>query len=201
MTEVTRVPLPDIAKGSMAKFILGVLVGAALASAVAWFLARPETVDVETVTAGEGANPQEADIVFVEYVGKLEDGTVFDQSPPRPTDIPPAVAALIPNGVPMELAGAVPGFREAVLQMQKGGVYVVQIPSELAYGANPQAGSPIPANADLTFEITLHDFMTMEQVQERGAQIQALMAAEQGADGAPAGAPAGPAAPAAAPAE
>jgi FKBP-type peptidyl-prolyl cis-trans isomerase FkpA len=50
---------------------------------VAWFLTRPDTVDVETVTAGTGESPKEDDAVFVDYVGKLEDGTVFDQSPPR----------------------------------------------------------------------------------------------------------------------
>lgn len=182
MSEVTAVPLQPIAKGSMLKFWLGVLVGAALASAVAWYLARPDTVDVETVTAGTGANPQEDDAVFVDYVGKLEDGTVFDQSPPRP-EIPAAIEDLIPQGSYMELSGVVPGFRQAIMQMQKGGEYVVTIPAELAYGANPPAGSPIPANADLTFEVTLHDFFTQEQLQERAMQINEVMAASQGAAG------------------
>lgn len=196
MAEVTRVPLPDIAKGSMAKFILGVLVGAALASAVAWFLARPGTVDVDVITAGEGPSPTAEDVVFVDYVGKLEDGTVFDQSPPRP-EIPAQIASLIPQGAYLEMGGVVPGFRDALLQMQKGGHYTVNIPAELAYGANPPAGSPIPANADLTFDITLHDFMTQEQLAERAAQINAIMAEAQGEGGeggAPAAAPAAPAA-------
>lgn len=200
MAEVTRVPLPDIAKGSMMKFWLGVLVGAALAGAVAWFLARPETVDVDVITAGEGASPAEEDVVFVEYVGKLEDGTVFDQSPPRP-EIPAQIAELIPEGAYLEMSGVVPGFRDALLQMQKGGHYTVTIPAELAYGANPPAGSPIPANADLTFDITLHDFMTQEQLAERAAQINAIMAEVQAAEGGADGAPAAEAAPAAPPAE
>jgi FKBP-type peptidyl-prolyl cis-trans isomerase FkpA len=194
MTEVTRVPLQPIASGSMMKFWLGVLVGALLAGAVAWFLTRPDTVDVETVTAGTGESPKEDDAVFVDYVGKLEDGTVFDQSPPRP-EIPAEIADLIPQGSYMELSGVVPGFREAILQMQKGGVYTVTIPAELAYGANPPAGSPIPPNADLTFDVTLHDFFTQEQLQERAMQInqvmaQAQAAAGEGGEGAPAPAPA-----------
>lgn len=182
MTEVTRVPLQPIASGSMMKFWLGVLIGAALAAGVAWFLTRPASVDVDVVTAGEGLSPQAEDAVFIDYVGKLEDGTVFDQSPPRP-EIPAEIASLIPEGSYMELSGVVPGFREAVLQMQAGGVYTVTIPAELAYGANPPAGSPIPANADLTFDITLHEFMTQEQLQARAMEINTVMAQAQGAAG------------------
>ena len=194
MTDVTRVPLQPIASGSMMKFWRGVLVGALLAGAVAWFLTRPDTVDVETITAGTGESPKEDDAVFVDYVGKLEDGTVFDQSPPRP-EIPAEIADLIPQGSYMELSGVVPGFREAIMQMQKGGQYTVTIPAELAYGANPPAGSPIPPNADLTFEVTLHDFFTQEQLQERAMQINQVMAEAQAAAGE------GGAAPAPAPAE
>ena len=146
MAEVTRVPLPDIAKGSMAKFILGVVLGVALGVGGAWLYARPDSVDVDVITAGEGPSPQAEDVVFVEYVGKLEDGTVFDQSPPRP-EIPAQIADLIPEGAYLEMGGVVPGFRDALLQMQKGGHYTVTIPAELAYGANPPAGSPIPPTA------------------------------------------------------
>ncbi|HSG54678.1 MAG TPA: FKBP-type peptidyl-prolyl cis-trans isomerase [Paracoccaceae bacterium] len=199
MTEVTRVPLQPIASGSLMKFFLGVLVGALLAGGVAWFLARPASVDVDVVTAGEGPSPQEGDAVFVDYVGKLEDGTVFDQSPPRP-EIPAEIAELIPQGSYMELGGVVPGFRDALMQMQKGGVYTVEIPAELAYGANPPAGSPIPPNSDLTFEVTLHEFMTQEELQARAMQINQIMAASQGAAG-EGGEGAAPAAPAPAPAE
>jgi len=70
----------------------------------------------------------------------------------------------------------VPGFREGLLQMQKGGRYIIEIPAELAYGATPPPGSPIPANADLTFNVTLHDFMTPEELEARSAQINAVMA-------------------------
>lgn len=202
MTEVTRVPLQPVASGSLLKFFLGVIVGAALASAVAWYIARPASVDVDVITAGTGENPKEDSAVFVDYVGKLEDGTVFDQSPPR-GDIPEQIAHLIPQGSYMELAGVVPGFREGLLQMQKGGHYTLHIPAELAYGANPPAGSPVPANADLTFDVTVHEIMTPAQVQERLAQINAItsqMAPPEGAEGG-AAAPAEAPAPAPAPAQ
>jgi FKBP-type peptidyl-prolyl cis-trans isomerase FkpA len=195
MTEVTRVPLQPVEKGSLLKFFLGVIVGAALASAAAWYIARPASVDVETITAGTGENPKEDSAVFVDYVGKLEDGTVFDQSPPR-GDIPQQIAHLIPQGSYMELAGVVPGFKQALMEMQKGGHYTVHIPAELAYGANPPAGSPVPPNADLTFDVTLHEIMSPAQVQERLAQINAItsqMAPPEGAEGAAGGAAAAPA--------
>ena len=174
MAEVTRVPLQPIEKGSLLKFWLGVVVGAALAGAVAWFTSLPDTVSVDVVTAGEGDFPQETDAVFVEYVGKLADGTVFDQSPDQPP-APEEIAHLIPQGAYMQLDGVVPGFREGVLQMQKGGSYVIEIPSDMAYGANPPPGSPIPANADLTFEITLHEIMTQEELEQRAMEINLIM--------------------------
>ena len=183
MAEVTRVPLPDIAKGSMAKFILGVLVGAALASAVAWFLARPDTVDV-----------------LMDYTGKLEDGTVFQESPSR-DGIPPQIAALIPEGgLPMAVSGVIPGLRDALLEMQVGGRYTVEIPAELAYGASPPAGSPIPPNANLIFDVTLYAIKTQEEMGVIEQQAQAIMMELQGAEGG-AAAPGAPAAPPAPPAE
>ena len=46
------------------------------------------------------------------------------------------------------IAGQViPGFAEALQKMQKGGRYQIHIPAELAYGASPPPGSPIPPNA------------------------------------------------------
>lgn len=175
MAEVTRVPLQPIAKGSLWKFWLGMALGVLLGFGLAWFTTRPATVSVDEIVAGEGPSPQEGDAVFVEYVGTLEDGTEFDRSQPRDPSIPPEIAHLIPEGSFMELDGVVPGFREALMQMQKGGTYKVWIPSDLAYGPNPQPGSPIPPNADLTFEVTLHEFMNQEQLMQRGMEINTIM--------------------------
>ena len=54
---------------------------------------------------------------------------------------------------PMLAGQVIPGFAEALTRMQKGGKYKIRIPSDLAYGANPQPGSPIPPNADLDFDV------------------------------------------------
>lgn len=198
MTEVTRVPLQPIAKGSLTKFWLGVLVGLAIAALVAFVTTYEKGVDVETLTAGSGANPAEDSVVFIDYVGKLADGTEFDRSPP-PQPLPPALQNIIPDGFPMELAGVVPGFREGMMQTQEGGSYTIEIPASKAYGANPPPGSPIPADADLTFEVTVHEVMSQEEFQQLVQQAQMMMMQAQaegaGASAGEGGAPVDPDAP------
>jgi FKBP-type peptidyl-prolyl cis-trans isomerase len=47
------------------------------------------------------------------------------------------------------------GFDQAVMGMKPGDKKTVTIPASLAYGSSPPAGSGIPANADLVFDIEL----------------------------------------------
>ena len=49
----------------------------------------------------------------------------------------------------------IPGFDAAVNGMKIGDKKTVTIPASQAYGATPPAGSGIPANADLVFDIEL----------------------------------------------
>jgi FKBP-type peptidyl-prolyl cis-trans isomerase FkpA len=195
MAEVTRVPIKPISRGSLVMLLLGIVIGLAIAGAFAWATA-PKGVDVDVVKAGTGDNPKADDVVFVHYTGKLADGTVFDQSQAIPLPVP----GILPEGTPLPLENMVLGFREAALQMQRGGKYTVEIPADKAYGAegrmNPQTGEGVPPNADLTFEIELVDFMPMAEVERRFQQMQQMMAqqappqGEGGAAPAPAPAPA-----------
>ena len=182
MAEVTRVPLQPVSRGSLVMLFLGILIGLAIAGAFAWYTA-PKGVSVDEIRAGTGESPTANDVVFVHYTGKLEDGTVFDQSQP----IPLPVQGILPEGTPLPLENMVPGFREAALQMQRGGKYKVEIPAEKAYGAegriNPQTGEGVPPNADLTFDIELVDFMPMAEVERRFAMLQQMMAQQQGQAG------------------
>ena len=193
MTEITRVPLQPIAKGSLTKMWLGVAGAVVLAAGIAW-VAMPPGVSVDTITAGTGGNPSETDVVFVKYTGKLEDGTVFDQSQESAWPIP----GILPDGTALPLDQMVPGFQQALMQMQKGGKYTVEIPSDLAYGATPPPGAPIPPNADITFEVELVDFMAREEAEARYQRLVGMMQQMQGAPGADGAAPGG-AAPAPAP--
>jgi FKBP-type peptidyl-prolyl cis-trans isomerase FkpA len=189
MAEVTRVPLQPVSRNSLIMLFLGILIGLAIAGAVAWFMA-PKGVSVEEVVAGTGENPKPTDVVFVRYTGKLDDGTVFDQSQDAPWPLP----GVMPEGAPLPLEDMVPGFREAAVQMQRGGKYEVWIPAAKAYGEigrqNPQTGEGVPPNADLSFEIELIDFMSMEEAQGRVQQMQLMMMQQQGAQGGTAPAPA-----------
>ena len=176
MTEITRVPLQPIAKGSLAKLWVAIAVVILAAAALAW-ATIPAGVTVEELRAGEGGTPGETDVVFVTYTGRLDDGTVFDQSQPLP--LPPVAAGLLPQGTPLPLDSMLPGFREALMKMQRGGTYVAEIPADRAYGDTPPPGAPIPPGADLSFTIELIDFMPNEEFEQRVQAIQQLLAQQQ----------------------
>lgn len=175
MTEVTRVPLQPIARGSLFKLWLGVALAILIAGGIAW-AAVPQGVDVETLAEGNGAHPGPEDVVFVHYTAKLADGTVFDESQPIPWPVP----GIFPDGFPMMLDEMVEGFREGAVQMQKGGRYELTIPASKAYGEegrqDPQTGEyRIPPNSDLVFEVEVVDFMSRADFERRGAALQQLM--------------------------
>lgn len=174
MTEVTRVALQPIARGSLAKLWIGVAAVILLAAILAW-MTVPKGVSVEAVAAGEGETPTETDVVFVNYTGRLADGTVFEQSQPLPLP----VAGILPAGTPLPLENMIPGFREALMQMQRGGTYVAEIPAAQAYGDTPPPGAPIPPGSDLSFTIELVDFMPMAEFEQRVQMIQQMMAQQQ----------------------
>ena len=168
MTEITRVPLQPIAKGSLGKLWLGVVAAVALAGAGAW-AAMPTLVKVSTVRAGEGPSPSLDDVAFIDYTGKLANGTVFDQ-----------------GKAPLALRDVVPGFTQALEQMQAGGKYKVMIPAKLAYG--DRATGPIPANSDLYFDIEVLGVMSRQQFEQQRQMMQMMQGLQGGgAHGAPEG--------------
>ena len=184
MTEITRVPLQPIKKGSLTKLWLGVLVAILLGGGLAW-AASPKTAGMETLTEGTGPSPEMGQVMFVKYVGSLDDGTEFDRSQPLP--IPPG---FFPEGTPMllEEGALIPGFLDALLKMKEGGKYVVTVPADQGYGAEPPPGSPIPANADLTFEVEVTDILSRQEFDAKLQQLQSMMGAmgaQQGGQAAP----------------
>ncbi|WP_133364780.1 FKBP-type peptidyl-prolyl cis-trans isomerase [Qipengyuania sediminis] len=188
MTEITRVPIKPIAKGSVAKLWLGIAAALLLAGTLAW-AGRARGVEVEVVAEGTGASPTKDDVVFVRYTGTLPDGKVFDKS----QDIPLPVQGLLPAGSPLPLANMIPGFTEAALQMKKGGRYSVTIPADKGYGAegrrDQQGTEVIPPGADLTFDVEMIDFMSRAEFEQRIQVLQQAMQMQQG-QGTPAPAPA-----------
>ncbi len=186
MAEVTRVPLQPIAKGSLTKLWLGVLIAILIGGALAWS-AMPKGLSLDTIVEGTGDMPGPEDVVFVKYKGKLADtGEVFDES----QDIPLPVEGIFPDGNPLPLGQMLPGFRDGAVQMQRGGQYELFIPADQAYGDAPPPNAPIPAGADLLFEVEMVDFMTEEEFQRKlGILQQAMGAAGLGGPGGPGGPP------------
>ena len=179
MTEIHRVPLQPIAKGSLTKLWLGVALALLIGGGIAW-AARSHDVRVQTLTAGTGPSPTLQDVVQINYVAKLTDGTQFDQG----------------NLVPMKLDEVIPGFGQGITRMQKGGKYRLTIPADKAYGAeekrNPQTGKVvIPANSDLVFDVDLLDFKTRDEIMRQQQMMQQMQQMRGGAPGGPGGPPPG----------
>jgi FKBP-type peptidyl-prolyl cis-trans isomerase len=99
-----------------------------------------------TVKEGTGATAKPGQVVKVNYVGKLENGTKFDASEDH------GGAFEVPIGV----GRVIKGWDEGIPGMKVGERRRLVIPSNLGYGA---AGQPpvIPANANLDFEVELLD--------------------------------------------
>lgn len=94
---------------------------------------------IEEVTVGTGTQAQTTSTVTVNYTGRFESGTVFDEG----------------TAVMFSLDGVIAGFRDGIAGMRVGGERVLTVPGRLAYG---EAGRPgIPSCATLIFDIKLLD--------------------------------------------
>ena len=96
----------------------------------------------KSVREGTGASPTATDSVRVHYRGTLMNGTEFDSSYKRnePATFP--------------LNRVIPCWTQGVQRMKVGGKAELICPPDLAYGERG-AGSDIPPNATLRFEIEL----------------------------------------------
>ena len=94
------------------------------------------------IKSGKGASPSASDTVKVHYRGTLADGKEFDSSYSR--------------GAPAEfpLNRVIKCWTEGVQKLQVGGSAKLTCPPAIAYGERG-AGSVIPPNATLTFEVEL----------------------------------------------
>ena len=103
------------------------------------------TLQEQDLVVGTGAAVKAGDTVTVDYTGAVAaTGIIFQSS--------------LDSGQPISfgLNQVIQGWTNGVPGMKVGGTRRLLIPAAQAYGANPPAGSNIPANADLVFDITLH---------------------------------------------
>ena len=95
-----------------------------------------------------GPKPAASDVVLVNYIGYLAStGAVFDQGMRSPLPV---------NGV-------IPGFSQGLQMLGRSGIARFCIPAALGYGA--RATGPIPANADLVFQVELVDYKTAAEIE------------------------------------
>ena len=99
-------------------------------------------IGITTLKEGTGANPKMTDTVKVHYRGTLENGQEFDSSHKRgqPATFP--------------LNRVIPCWTEGVAKMKEGGKAKLTCPPGIAYGSRG-AGSAVPPNATLNFEVEL----------------------------------------------
>ncbi len=100
------------------------------------------------LVVGEGETPEAGQQIAVRYTGWLEDGTKFDSSLDR------GQSFVFPVGS----GSVIPGWDEGVATMKVGGQRQLVIPPELGYG-EAGAGSRIPPNATLIFEVELVEIL------------------------------------------
>jgi len=95
-----------------------------------------------SVKDGKGKSPSAADTVEVNYRGTLTNGKEFDSSYKRH------------QSISFPLSRVIPCWTEGVQMMKVGGKAKLVCPPELAYGSQG-AGSDVPPNATLIFEVEL----------------------------------------------
>jgi hypothetical protein len=135
------------ATGRAVKLWLAFLLVIAAGIGLAWIGAgslRPEVsatgLQFRTIKAGTGEAIGPADAALLDYVGTLDDGTVFDNSDSHG------------GPQPFTMSQVFPGFAEAMARMQEGGEYRFTMPQRLAFGdAPPPPG--FPAGSALTFDV------------------------------------------------
>lgn len=106
------------------------------------FVKTQSGLQYRIVKQGKGAFPQKGDKVWVHYVGRLNNDSVFSSS-----------LESGPLDITLGLGQIIKGWEEALRLIKPGGAMELIVPPDLAYG---DIGGPnVPANATLFFELAL----------------------------------------------
>lgn len=120
-----------------------------------------EGIKIFVTEKGSVEKPQTGDKIFVDYSGYLTDGTLFDSSNEKVAEENFSLNLAKKNAnayqpLPYTIGGnqnMIKGFSAGINHLNYGDKALIFIPAALGYGS--RAMGPIPANADLVFEIQL----------------------------------------------
>lgn len=107
-------------------------------------------VFIKVDQTGSGPKADSGMKVSVNYTGMLKNGTRFD------SNVDPAFGHVGPFEFVAGTGAVIPGWDEAIVQLNKGAKARLFIPAMMGYASNPQ-GDKIPAFSDLIFDIEVKD--------------------------------------------
>lgn len=109
-------------------------------------------LQIEDILPGDGKAVVKGALITTQYIGRLEDGTVFDSS--------------IERGQPFQCVigtgRVIKGWDQGLMGMKVGGKRKLFVPAHLAYGER-QIGAHIKPNSNLIFEIELLEVLTRDE--------------------------------------
>jgi len=172
MSAVTAVPIRPLARGSVLKLWLALIVLVVAGAAIAWVGTAPlqivttkTGVRFQTIRSGTGPTIMPADLVAMRYRLTKLDGTQIENSDDMGQ---PFVAST---------DRVFPGFGEAMGMMQQGGRYRIWLPP------GQHAQGPLPPGTPFSDQDTLVFDVTVLQVAEGMAAAQRMMGPQGGQPG------------------
>lgn len=108
---------------------------------------------------GNGALPQPGDYVKLNYVGKMLDGTIFDQSEPNQ-----------PFVFQIGYRVVIQGWDKGIQYLPLGSQATLLVPAELAYGKSGLG--KIPPNTPLLFEIEVLDILDANEYDQYMMEVE-----------------------------
>ncbi|KAJ7703080.1 hypothetical protein B0H17DRAFT_1041526 [Mycena rosella] len=103
-------------------------------------------IKIKDTKVGTGAAVKKGNTVSVRYIGKLQNGKIFDSNTKGK-----------PFSFHLGKGEVIKGWDEGIVGMQVGGERLLTIPPAMAYGKRAQ-GTDIPSNSTLIFEVKLTGF-------------------------------------------
>ncbi|MHB1864572.1 MAG: FKBP-type peptidyl-prolyl cis-trans isomerase [Candidatus Saccharimonadales bacterium] len=104
-------------------------------------VASVTTLQIKDISIGNGPTVKAGSTISVLYTGAVAATGIIFQSASSP--------------ISLSLNNVIPGWQQGIPGMKVGGTRELLIPANLAYGQNPPAGSGIPPNAALVFDVTV----------------------------------------------